>query len=44
MASTKKTLRRVKQIKEELKLVTETYLKAVLEKTDELETLGQFKA
>ena len=44
MAGTKKTLRRVKEINEELKVITETYLKEVLEKTDELETLGQFEA
>ena len=44
MAGTKKTLRRVKEINEELKVITETYLKEVLEKTYELETLGQFEA
>ena len=41
VASTKKTLKRAKQIKEELLDITETYQKNVLERTDELEQLGQ---
>ena len=44
MANTNKKLRRVKEINEELKVITETYLKEVLERTDELENLGQFAA
>ena len=41
MAGTKKTLKRIKIIKEELVELTETYQKNVLERTDELEQLGQ---
>lgn len=40
----KKTLKRVKQIKLELEEITESYQKKVLEKTDELEQIGQFEA
>jgi|688.fasta_scaffold332420_1 hypothetical protein len=40
----KKTLKRVKQIKLELEEMTESYQKKVLEKTDELEQIGQFEA
>ena len=41
---TKKTLQRAKQIKVELVDITETYQKNVLERTDELEQLGQLSA
>jgi hypothetical protein len=34
----------VKQIKLELEEITESYQKKVLEKTDELEQIGQFEA
>ena len=44
MSSTKKTLKRTKEIKEELKDLTEVYQKNVLERTDELEQLGQLPA
>ncbi len=44
MAGTKKTLKRVKQINQELLNLTETYQKNVLERIDELEQLGQFVA
>ena len=40
MAGTKKTLKRMKEIKEELINITEAYQKNVLERTDELEQLG----
>ena len=40
-SGTKKTLQRAKQIKVELLEITETYQKNVLERTDELEQLGQ---
>ena len=40
----KKTLQRAKQIKVELVDITETYQKNVLERTDELEQLGQLSA
>ena len=41
-AAAKKTLQRAKQIKVELVDITEAYQKNVLERTDELEQLGQF--
>ena len=41
---TKKTLKRMKQIKLELMEITETYQKNVLERTDELEQLGELEA
>ena len=41
-AALKKTLQRAKQIKVELVDITEAYQKNVLERTDELEQLGQF--
>ena len=40
-AGAKKTLQRAKQIKVELLEITKTYQKDVLERTDELEQLGQ---
>ena len=40
MADIKKTMNRMKQIKDELKDLTEKYQKNVLERTDELEQLG----
>ena len=40
-ADTKKILKRAKQIKVELVEITEAYQKNVLERTDELEQLGQ---
>ena len=43
-AGTKKTLQRAKQIKVELLDITETYQKNVLERTDELELIGQLPA
>ena len=42
MAGTKKTFTRVKEINQELKEITEIYMKEVLERTDELEQLGKF--
>ena len=42
MAGKKKILQRAKQIKVELVDITETYQKNALERTDELEQLGQF--
>ena len=44
MAGAKKILKRVKVIKEELFELTEIYQKNVLERTDELERLGQLAA
>ena len=41
MLGTKKTLKRMKEIKEELINITQAYQKNVLERTDELEQLGQ---
>ena len=43
MAGIKKTFKRVKQIRVELLDLTEGYQKNVLERTDELEQLGQLK-
>ena len=40
MADIKKTMNRMKQIKDELKDLTKKYQKNVLERTDELEQLG----
>ena len=44
MAETKKTLKRVKQINEELLFITEKYQKTVIERIDELQQLGQLEA
>ena len=44
MAVAKKTVKRMKEIREELLDLTETYQKNVLERTDELEQLGQLEA
>ena len=44
MAETKQTFTRMKEINEELKELTETYVKVVLERSDELAQLGQFAA
>lgn len=44
MSGAKKTLKRTKQIKEELLELTEIYQKNVLERADELEQLGQMEA
>ena len=44
MAVAKKTFKRMKEIREELLDLTETYQKNVLERTDELEQLGQLDA
>ena len=43
-AAAKKKLQRAKQIKVELVDITEAFQKNVLERTDELEQLGQFSA
>ena len=44
MAETKQTFTRMKEINEELKELTDTYVKVVLERSDELAQLGQFAA
>ena len=44
MAETKQTFTRMKEINEELKELTKTYVKVVLERSDELAQLGQFAA
>ena len=41
---TKQTFTRMKEINEELKELTKTYVKVVLERSDELAQLGQFAA